>query len=125
MASSGWALSLVGGGPWGTGFAGWGRSLLSLVSVRCWLSVGAALLQSEAKRLLAYHSVSQMGYILLGLGIGLELGTAGELGLFGAIYHLFNHALFKARPFPRVGVIYFIRKKLTCISWAGCGAVFR
>ena len=63
MASSGWALSLVGGRPWGTGFAGWGRLLLSLVWGNDMLvGVGAALLQSEAKRLLAYHSVSQMVY---------------------------------------------------------------
>jgi formate hydrogenlyase subunit 3/multisubunit Na+/H+ antiporter MnhD subunit len=97
--------------------AGWGRTLgeglgwfgpgLALLGVGTMLvGVGAALLQSDAKRLLAYHSVSQMGYILLGLGIGLALGTAGELGLVGAIYHLFNHALFKAALFLGVGVIY-------------------
>lgn len=98
-------------------FAGWGRPLgdgigwlgpvLAFLGVGTMLvGVGAALLQSDAKRLLAYSSVSQMGYILLGLGLGLGLGTAGELGLLGAIYHLFNHALFKAALFLGVGLIY-------------------
>ncbi|NLC52653.1 MAG: hypothetical protein GX770_01625 [Firmicutes bacterium] len=98
-------------------FAGWGRTLgagigwmgtgLALLGTGTMLvGVLAALLQSDAKRLLAYHSVSQMGYILLGLGIGLELGAAGAPGLVGAIYHLFNHALFKAALFLGIGVIY-------------------
>lgn len=97
--------------------AGWGRTLgkglgwfgpgLALLGAGTMLvGVGAALLQSDAKRLLAYHSVSQMGYILLGLGIGLAPGAVGELGLVGALYHLFNHALFKAALFLGVGVIY-------------------
>jgi NADH:ubiquinone oxidoreductase subunit 5 (subunit L)/multisubunit Na+/H+ antiporter MnhA subunit len=70
------------------------------------VGVTAALLQSDAKRLLAYHSVSQMGYIILGLGVGLYLGAGGGLGLVGAIYHIVNHALFKAALFLGVGVIY-------------------
>lgn len=111
-------------------FAGWGQTLgdgirwlgpvLAFLGVGTMLvGVGAALLQSEAKRLLAYHSVSQMGYILLGLGIGLELGTAGELGLLGAIYHLFNHALFKAALFLGVGVIYLHTRETNLYKLGG------
>lgn len=53
----------------------------------------AALGQRDLKRLLAYSSVSQVGYILLGLGAGPGLGVAG------AIFHLFNHAIFKTLLF--------------------------
>lgn len=53
----------------------------------------AALGQKNFKRMLAYSSISQVGYIVLGLGAG----TA--LGLIGAIFHLFNHAMFKSLLF--------------------------
>jgi multicomponent Na+:H+ antiporter subunit D len=53
----------------------------------------AALGQRDLKRLLAYSSVSQVGYVLLGLGAGPGLGVAG------AVFHLFNHAVFKSLLF--------------------------
>lgn len=53
----------------------------------------AALGQSDFKRMLAYSSISQMGYMVLGLGAGTLLGLAG------AIFHLFNHAIFKSLLF--------------------------
>jgi len=53
----------------------------------------AALTQSNFKRMLAYSSISQVGYILAGLGTGSALGVAG------AIFHFFNHAIFKSLLF--------------------------
>jgi multicomponent Na+:H+ antiporter subunit D len=53
----------------------------------------AALSQTDLKRMLAYSSISQVGYIILGLGCGTELGIAG------AIFHLFNHSIFKSLLF--------------------------
>jgi multicomponent Na+:H+ antiporter subunit D len=53
----------------------------------------AALGQTDLKRMLAYSSISQVGYIILGLGCGTELGIAG------AILHLFNHSIFKSLLF--------------------------
>lgn len=96
-------------------FAGWGMRLgsgvrfgpsLAVLGI-CTMLVGvtAALLQSDAKRLLAYHSVSQMGYIILGLGITLYLNGENVLGLTGAIYHIVNHALFKSALFLGIGII--------------------
>ena len=111
-------------------FAGWGRVLgsgmtwlgpgLALLGA-CTMLVGvtAALLQSDAKRLLAYHSVSQIGYVILGLGIGLYLGPDGGLGLLGAIYHIVNHALFKAALFLGVGVIYLHTKDTNLYNLGG------
>ena len=60
-----------------------------------------ALLQTDVKRLLAYHSISQMGYILLGIGMGTELGLAGGL------YHLLNHAIFKGLLFLCMGAVIY------------------
>ncbi|MDD5085547.1 MAG: NADH-quinone oxidoreductase subunit M [Candidatus Omnitrophica bacterium] len=53
----------------------------------------AALTQTDFKRMLAYSSISQVGYIVLGFGSGTVLGMAG------AVFHLFNHAIFKSLLF--------------------------
>ncbi len=53
----------------------------------------AALGQNDFKRMLAYSSISQIGYIILGLGSGTMLGV------LGAAFHLFNHAIFKSLLF--------------------------
>jgi multicomponent Na+:H+ antiporter subunit D len=53
----------------------------------------AALGQSDFKRMLAYSSISQVGYILAGIGSG------SALGILGAVFHLFNHSVFKSTLF--------------------------
>jgi len=65
------------------------------------IGVLLALAQTDVKRLLAYHSISQMGYILLGIGLGTELGLAGGL------YHLVNHAIFKGLLFLCMGTVIY------------------
>ncbi|MDK2982562.1 MAG: multicomponent Na+:H+ antiporter subunit [Thermococcaceae archaeon] len=66
-----------------------------------------AVVQTDMKRLFAFSSVGQIGYILLGIGIGtLAYGSrAGELALAGAIYHIVNHALIKALLFFVAGAV--------------------
>ncbi len=58
--------------------------------------IGMALLQSNVKKLLAYHTVSQMGYVLLGVA---------TLNVFAAAHYAFAHTLFKAGLFLAVGVL--------------------
>jgi len=60
-----------------------------------------ALWQWDYKRLLAYSSISQVGYILLGIGLGTPLG------LLGALFHLFNHSAFKGLLFLDSGSIVY------------------
>jgi len=60
-----------------------------------------AIGQWDLKRLLAYHSISQIGYIVLGLGL------ATPLGLLGGLFHLFNHSVFKSLLFLNSGAIEF------------------
>ena len=55
--------------------------------------------QWDFKRLLAYHSISQIGYIILGIGL------ATPLGVFGALFHLFNHSIFKSLLFLNSGAV--------------------
>lgn len=83
------------------------------------LGVTLALLQANAKRLLAYHSISQMGYIILGIGVALFLGSEGSLGIAGAVYHSFNHALFKSALFLGIGVVYLYTGELDLYKMGG------
>ncbi|HNY12221.1 MAG TPA: proton-conducting transporter membrane subunit [Candidatus Wallbacteria bacterium] len=57
------------------------------------------ILQNDIKRLLAYSSIEHTGIIFLGLGFG------GELGIIGALYHMFNHAILKSMMFLTAGSI--------------------
>jgi proton-translocating NADH-quinone oxidoreductase chain M len=61
-----------------------------------------ALAQTDIKRLLAYSSVSQMGYILFGLG---AVSTTSYLGVMGALLHIINHAVCKSLLFLSAGAI--------------------
>lgn len=61
-----------------------------------------ALAQTDIKRLLAYSSISQMGYILFGLG---AVSTSSSLGVMGGLLHIINHAVCKSLLFLSAGVI--------------------
>ncbi len=74
------------------------------------LGVAFAIGQHDLKRLLAYHSIENIGIIVMGLGlalIGRSLGRADwvVLGLGGALLHVWNHALFKALLFLSAGSV--------------------
>jgi multicomponent Na+:H+ antiporter subunit D len=71
--------------------------LLGTISILA--GVLLALGQWDYKRLLAYHSISQVGYIILGLGL------ASPLGIMGGLFHLFNHAIFKSLLFLNAGAV--------------------
>ena len=75
----------------------------------------AAVYQGNIKRVLAYSSVGQIGYILLGVAL---LTTTG---LTGGILHLFNHGLAKAVLFMAVGCLYFRYRTCKIDRLAGCG----
>jgi multicomponent Na+:H+ antiporter subunit D len=67
-----------------------------------------AVFQNDMRRLLSYHIVSQVGYMVVGVGILGWLGAAsatGQLGLDGGMAHVFNHILYKALLFMAIGVV--------------------
>lgn len=73
--------------------------------------VGVAIVQHDLKRLLAFHSIENIGIIGMGIGIGLiGLGLQnpvfGMLGFTGAFLHIFNHSLFKSLLFYTAGTVY-------------------
>jgi len=65
------------------------------------IGVFLAIGQWDLKRLLAYHSISQIGYVILGIGLGTPLGIAGGL------FHLFNHSIFKSLLFLNSGAVEY------------------
>jgi multicomponent Na+:H+ antiporter subunit D len=67
--------------------------LLLVGAVSIIVGAVAAIGQSDLKRMLSYSSISQMGYIVLGVACG------SPLGVVGAVFHLFNHAIFKSLLF--------------------------
>ena len=90
--------------------AWWGWVVLLMGLVSAVLGVLWALAQHDLKRLLAYHSVENIGIILLGLGVG-ALGSAYQhpavalLGFTGALLHTLNHSLFKSLLFFGAGAV--------------------
>jgi multicomponent Na+:H+ antiporter subunit D len=77
------------------------------------IGVLLAIGQWDIKRLLAYHSISQMGYVILSVGIGMILVSRGvkqevaALAIAGGIFHLINHAAFKGLLFLNAGAIEY------------------
>ena len=98
-------VDLLGGGP-----AWWGGLVLGLGTVSALLGVLYALMEHDLKRLLAFHSVENIGIIFMGIGAGLMfhsfgLPTLAALGLVGGLYHTINHACFKALLFFGAGAV--------------------
>ena len=73
--------------------------LLLAGSLSIVLGALAALGQSDLKRMLSYSSISQVGYIIVGLGCGTPLGV------LGAVFHFFNHATFKSLLFVNAAAV--------------------
>jgi len=100
-------FEVLGGGPvW------WGVLILALGTVSALMGVMYALMEHDIKRLLAYHSVENIGIILMGIGsalIFLAYGnkTLAVVGLTAGLFHVLNHALFKGLLFLGAGSIHF------------------
>jgi formate hydrogenlyase subunit 3/multisubunit Na+/H+ antiporter MnhD subunit len=71
--------------------------IVGAVTIIC--AVMMALVQHDMKRLLSYHAVSQVGYMVLGIGTGVPVGIAGGL------FHMVNHAMYKACLFLCSGAV--------------------
>jgi len=75
--------------------------LMMLGTVSMLVGVLLAIGQWDFKRLLACHSISQIGYVVLGIGI------ATPIGVMGGLFHLFNHAIFKSLLFLNAGAVEY------------------
>jgi hydrogenase-4 component B len=92
----------------GTPPVAWGGIVLALGAVSMLLGVLYALMQHDLKRLLAYHSIENIGIILVAAGVGMISLAIGEpglatLALAASLLHVLNHALFKGLLFLGAG----------------------
>jgi len=78
-----------------------------------------AMHQRDLKRLLAYSSIAQVGYVLLGFGVGFEFGVS--IAFVGALFHVVSHALMKGGAFLAVGALEdsFGSRDLVALRGAG------
>lgn len=88
----------------------WGAIVLALGVISGVVGVAFAIGQHDLKRLLAYHSIENIGIIVMGLGLALLGRSYGRgdwivLGLAGSLLHVWNHALFKALLFLGAGSV--------------------
>ncbi|HOX58824.1 MAG TPA: proton-conducting transporter membrane subunit [Candidatus Paceibacterota bacterium] len=91
--------------------AKWGLVVALLGTITLFTGTMQALKQEQSKRLLAFHSIGQIGYILLGTGACISLlpvpgptaAALAAIGFFGALLHVLNHGLFKALLFLNAG----------------------
>ena len=84
----------------------WGGLLLGLGALNMIIGNLMALRQTQIKRMLAYSSISHVGYMLTGLGIAISFQVPA--GASGAMFHLLNHALMKGLAFLACGVFLYV-----------------
>jgi multicomponent Na+:H+ antiporter subunit D len=92
-----------------------GLLLMVLSAVGMIICSLSAIYQINVKRMLAYSSVAQVGYMLLGISL------ATEAGLTGGISHLFNHAIIKCCLFLAIGCVYYSTGVTRIDNMAGIG----
>lgn len=90
----------------------WGVLVVILGMLTAFIGGLYALMEHNINRLLAYHSLENIGIILLGVGCGfigiaLHQPALVALGMIGGLYHLFNHSLFKTTLFLGAGAVWF------------------
>lgn len=94
----------------GTPSLAWGVLVLIVGGISAVLGVLYALMQHDLKRLLAYHSIENIGIILLGIGAGMIAVAGGQpdlaaIGVAAGLYHVLNHAVFKGLLFLSAGSV--------------------
>ena len=80
-----------------------------------------AMMQRNIKRILAYSSMSQIGYILIGIGLIGILKEHRTIAIYGTLYHVVNHGIFKALLFMGTGTIYLALNELSINKIGGFG----
>jgi multicomponent Na+:H+ antiporter subunit D len=89
--------------------------LITMALAAMFLASLSAIWQENVKRMMAYSSIAQIGYIVLGIAM------ATETGLTGGIVHMFNHALIKGSAFMAIGAVVFSTGAVTLTQMEGIG----
>ena len=103
------------------GNAAFGNALLVFAAVTMFLGALLALLSTDLKRTLACSSMSQIGFITVGLSMMVLLGEEGSLAAYGSVMHMVNHSLIKLCLFMAAGVVYMNLHRLDLNDVRGFG----
>ncbi|NJD98615.1 NADH:ubiquinone oxidoreductase [Thermococcus sp. LS1] len=92
---------------------GWIMCILGVLTM--FIGVTMALVQKDVKRLMSYHAISQTGYMLLGVGVGLavlndpaKLAAFGRDAMAGGIFHIINHIIYKSLLLMTAGALFYV-----------------
>ncbi len=103
FASVSWTLERIG----------WVMSILGVLTM--FIGVTMALVQHDVKRLMSYHAISQTGYMLLGVGVGLtvlhdptKFQEFGRAAMAGGIFHIINHIIYKGLLLMTAGALFYV-----------------
>ncbi len=99
----------------------WGNLLLGIGLINMFLGALLALMSVDLKRTLACSSMSQIGFILVGIGMQALLGEHNSLAAEGTILHMLNHSLIKLLLFMAAGVVYVNAHSLSLNDIRGWG----
>ena len=109
---------------------GWIVVILGVLSM--FIGVTMALVQKDIKRLMAYHAISQTGYMLLGVGVGIavlsdpaKMTAFGVDAMRGGIFHIINHALYKGLLFLTAGAVFYRLQTRNLNEMHGLGHTMR
>lgn len=102
----------------------WGLTVLFVGATSALLGVMYALMEHDLKRLLAFHSVENIGIIFLAIGAGMIFQSYGlkelaALGLLAGLYHTINHAMFKALLFLGAGSLLYATRTRNIEEYGG------
>ena len=103
------------------GNAAFGNALLALATITMLLGALLALFSVDLKRTLACSSMSQIGFIAVGLAMMVLLGEEGSLAAYGAVLHMVNHSLIKLTLFMAAGVVFMNLHRLDLNDVRGFG----
>ena len=104
-----------------SGCAPFGNAVLALGLVTMLLGALLALFSTNLKRILACSSMSQIGYITVGVAMATLLGEEGSVPASGAVMHMVNHSMLKLTLFMAAGVVYMNLHKLELDDIRGFG----
>ena len=89
----------------------WGIVIAVFGTISIFIGTMTALIQDDTKRLLSFHVIGQIGYMLLGIGIGVYFLPINKFiaaaGIIGGIFHLVNNAIYKSSLFLSAGSIFY------------------
>ena len=105
----------------------WGGVIAVLGTISIFVGTLTALRQDDTKRLLSFHIIGQIGYMLLGIGIGLfflrSMPALAAVALIAGLYHLVNNACYKSLLFLNVGAAEYCTGSRDLNKMGGVGAL--